>query len=276
MQSTTIAVDLAKSVFQIAVSRHPGKVSESHRLSRSQFLRFFAERQPAPVVLEACGTAHHWARELGALGHQVRLLPPHEVRSYVHRSKTDRADAAALLEAHRNERIRSVPVLPLPSLWARVRSPAPPPLDLDPRPKGGKGKEICLSRPGRREIPRRRPQSLDLPVPVALDAAPLADVFFLLLAALLRIVEGLQAILVQDLELGELGRGLLPDVVQPLARLLAHALLPRPLDPLALEPLERQLVGGLHPRCLVSLCHGRRLAPDSPSARPAPAPWRPL
>src|SRR5258708_2694154 len=110
MQSTTIAVDLAKSVFQIAVSRHPGKVSESHRLSRSQFLRFFAERQPAPVVLEACGTAHHWARELGALGHEVRLLRPHEVRSYVHRSKTDRADAAALLEAHRNERIHSVPV----------------------------------------------------------------------------------------------------------------------------------------------------------------------
>lgn len=110
MQSTTIAVDLAKSVFQIAVSKHPGKVSESHRLSRSQFLRFFAERQPALVVLEACGTAHHWARELRGLGHQVRLLPPHEVRSYVHRSKTDRADAAALLEAHRNERIRSVPV----------------------------------------------------------------------------------------------------------------------------------------------------------------------
>jgi transposase len=110
MQSTIIAVDLAKNVFQIAVSQHPGKVSESHRLSRSQFLRFFAERQPALVVLEACGTAHHWARELRGLGHQVRLLPPHEVRSYVHRSKTDRGDAAALLEAHRNERIRSVPV----------------------------------------------------------------------------------------------------------------------------------------------------------------------
>jgi len=110
MQSTTIAVDLAKSVFQIVVSNRPGKVSESHRLSRSQLLRFFAERQPALVVLEACGTAHHWARQLRGLGHQVRLLPPHEVRSYVHRSKTDRADAAALLEAHRNERIRSVPV----------------------------------------------------------------------------------------------------------------------------------------------------------------------
>ena len=110
MQSTTIAVDLAKSVFQIAVSRRPGKVAESHRLSRSQFRRFFAERQPALVVMEACGTAHFWARELQALGHQVRLLPPHEVRSYVHRNKTDRADAEGLLEAHRNERIREVPV----------------------------------------------------------------------------------------------------------------------------------------------------------------------
>lgn len=110
MQSTTIAVDLAKSVFQIAVSRRPGKVAASHRLTRSQFLRFFAERQPALVVMEACGTAHFWARELQALGHQVRLLPPHEVRSYVHRNKTDQTDAEALLEAHRNDRILAVPV----------------------------------------------------------------------------------------------------------------------------------------------------------------------
>lgn len=112
MQSTTttIAVDLAKSVFQIAVSQHPGKVSESHRLTRGQFLRFFAERQPAHVLLEACGTAHFWARELQALGHQVELLPPHAVRCYVHRNKTDRADAEALLEAHRNARIHSVPI----------------------------------------------------------------------------------------------------------------------------------------------------------------------
>jgi transposase len=108
--TTTIAVDLAKSVFQIAVSRRPGKVAESHRLSRSQFLRFFGEHQPALVVLEACGGAHFWARQLRDLGHQVRLLPPHEVRRYVRRNKTDRADAEALLEAHRNEAICTVPV----------------------------------------------------------------------------------------------------------------------------------------------------------------------
>src|SRR5215211_2246047 len=90
MKSTIIAVDLAKSVFQIAVSHHHGKVAESHRLARSKFLRFFAERQPAVVLLEACGTAHYWARQLGGLGHQVRLLPPHAVRPYVSRNKTDR------------------------------------------------------------------------------------------------------------------------------------------------------------------------------------------
>ncbi len=64
MQSTTIAVDLAKNVFQVAVSRHPGKVAESRRLSRTQLLPFFAKRQPALVLLEACGTAHFWARQL--------------------------------------------------------------------------------------------------------------------------------------------------------------------------------------------------------------------
>jgi transposase len=69
MNSTTIAVDLAKSVFQIAVSWQPGKVAESHRLTREKFLPFFAERQPARVVMEACGTAHYWGRQLELLSH---------------------------------------------------------------------------------------------------------------------------------------------------------------------------------------------------------------
>lgn len=110
MKSTTLAVDVAKSVFQIAVSIHPGKVSESHRVSRGQFLPFFAERKPAVVVLEACGTAHHWGRQLTQLGHRVVLLPPRAVRPYVQRNKTDRADAQALLEAYRNKQILPVPV----------------------------------------------------------------------------------------------------------------------------------------------------------------------
>ncbi len=109
-KSTTIAVDLAKNVFQVAVSHHPGKVAETLRLSRKKFLPFFAERKPSLVLLEACGMAHHWGRELGQLGHQVLLLPPAYVKPYVRRNKTDRADAKGLLEAHRNEEIHPVPV----------------------------------------------------------------------------------------------------------------------------------------------------------------------
>ena len=110
MQHTTIAVDLAKSVFQVAVSHHTGRVDEEHRLTRARFLRFFAQRPAATVLFEACGSAHHWARTLEQLGHTVQLLPPHETRRYVRRNKTDRADAKALLEAARNEEIHPVPV----------------------------------------------------------------------------------------------------------------------------------------------------------------------
>ncbi len=110
MQHTTIAVDLAKSVFQVAVSHHTGRVDEEHRLTRARFLRFFAQRPAATVLLEACGSAHHWARTLEQLGHTVQLLPPHETRRSVRRNKTDRADAKALLEAARNEEIHPVPV----------------------------------------------------------------------------------------------------------------------------------------------------------------------
>ena len=110
MQHTTIAVDLAKSVFQVAISHHPGRVDEEHRLSRARFLSFFADRPTATVLLEACGSAHHWGRAIERLGHTVRLLSPREVRRYVRRNKTDRADAKALLEAARNEDIHAVPV----------------------------------------------------------------------------------------------------------------------------------------------------------------------
>jgi transposase len=110
MHSTTIAVDLAKSVFEVAVSQRPGKVSARRRLSRGQFSRFLAEQAPATVVMEACGTAHFWGREAGARGHHVVLLPPHTVRPYVLRNKTDGADAKGLLEALRNDDVRPVPV----------------------------------------------------------------------------------------------------------------------------------------------------------------------
>jgi transposase len=110
MEHTTIAVDLAKSVFQVAVSHRVGHVDEERRLSRDRFLHFFAQQAPATVVLEACGSAHYWARQLQPFGHAVRLLPPHDVRPYVRRNKTDRTDAKGLLEANRNEAIYPVPV----------------------------------------------------------------------------------------------------------------------------------------------------------------------
>lgn len=110
MEHTTIAVDLAKSVFQVAVSHRAGSVDDERRLPRDRFLAFFAQQPPATIVLEACGSAHHWARQLQPLGHAVRLLPPHDVRPYVRRNKTDRTDAKGLLEAHRNEEIHAVPV----------------------------------------------------------------------------------------------------------------------------------------------------------------------
>ena len=110
MQRTTIAVDLAKAVFEVAISQKPGRVSQRHRLSRNQFARFLTQQPPATVLMEACGTAHHWGRQASSLGHQVVLLPPHAVRPYVPRNKTDRADAKGLLEASRNEKIRPVPL----------------------------------------------------------------------------------------------------------------------------------------------------------------------
>ena len=110
MKHKVIAVDLAKNVFEIAVSESPGKVSEQYRLSRAKFLRFFAKRQVATVILEACGTAHYWARQLREFGHEPVLLPPQYVRPYVPRNKTDRCDTKALLEAYRNEEIRPVPI----------------------------------------------------------------------------------------------------------------------------------------------------------------------
>jgi len=112
--STTIAVDVAKSVFEVALSDRPGRVVKRHRFSRGQFTRLLATHQPATVLMEACGMAHFWGRHATACGHRVVLLPPHAVRPYVPRNKTDRADATALLEAARNEAIHPVPLKSVP------------------------------------------------------------------------------------------------------------------------------------------------------------------
>jgi transposase len=110
MHATTVAVDLAKSVFQLVVADEHWRIVDTQRLTRSQFERWFANRRVDLVIMEACGSAHHWARWLGSLGIEVRLLPAQYVRAYVKRNKTDAADAAALLEAARAADIRPVRV----------------------------------------------------------------------------------------------------------------------------------------------------------------------
>jgi transposase len=104
-----VGVDLAKSVFQLAVADGSWRVIESHRLTRTQFERWFLNRTVG-LVMEACGSAHHWARWLNGLGIAVRLLPAAYIRAYVKRNKTDAADACALLEAARCAEIAPVRV----------------------------------------------------------------------------------------------------------------------------------------------------------------------
>ena len=107
---TLVGVDIAKEVFEVGVSDRPGHVARRRRLERCRFLEFFAQLPPATVVMEACGSAHYWARRIEELGHVVVLLPPQYVRPYVVRNKTDRKDVDGLLEAFRNERINPVPI----------------------------------------------------------------------------------------------------------------------------------------------------------------------
>jgi transposase len=107
---TLVAVDIAKEVFEVAVSDRPGRVALRKRLLRDRFAAFFAQQPQATVVMEACATSHYWARRLEELGHVVVLLPPQYVRPYVVRNKTDRTDVDGLLEAFRNEQIRPVPI----------------------------------------------------------------------------------------------------------------------------------------------------------------------
>ena len=107
---TTIGLDLAKSVFQVHAVDAMGSVVMRKRLRRSQVLAFFAEIPPCLIGLEACATAHYWARELIALGHEARLMPPNYVKAYVKRNKHDVADAEAICEAVRRPSMRFVPI----------------------------------------------------------------------------------------------------------------------------------------------------------------------
>src|ERR1700692_1270443 len=110
MKITTIGLDLAKSVFQVHGIDAIGQIVVRKSLRRSQILPFFAKLPPCLVGMEACGTAHYWARELTKLGHQVRLMPAKDVKAYVKRNKNDAADAEAICEAVRRPTMRFVQV----------------------------------------------------------------------------------------------------------------------------------------------------------------------
>ena len=107
---TTIGLDLAKHVFQVHGVDAQGVVVLRKQLRRGQVLAFFGRLPRCVVGLEACATAHHWARELGALGHEVRLMPAQYVKAYVKRNKNDAADAAAICEAVLRPTMHFVPV----------------------------------------------------------------------------------------------------------------------------------------------------------------------
>ena len=110
MEITTIGLDLAKSVFQLHGIDASGSVVLRKKLRRSELIDTFQKLPPCLVGMEACATAHYWAREISALGHQVRLMPPAYVKAYLRRQKNDAADAEAICEAVRRPTMRFVPV----------------------------------------------------------------------------------------------------------------------------------------------------------------------
>jgi transposase len=110
MKTTTIGLDLAKNVFQVHGVDAAGQAVIRKKLRRSEVLRFFQTLEPCLVGVEACATAHYWAREISALGHEVRLMPASYVKAYLRRQKNDAADAEAICEAVRRPTMRFVPI----------------------------------------------------------------------------------------------------------------------------------------------------------------------
>jgi transposase len=108
--AAVLAVDLAKDVFELAWADAHGRVLARERLARREFASCLDNRACVEVLMEACGSAHHWARRFARAGHRPLLLPAHDVRPYVRRRKTDRTDAAGLIEARRCGDIQPVPV----------------------------------------------------------------------------------------------------------------------------------------------------------------------
>jgi transposase len=110
MSAKIVGLDLAKNVFQVHGVDAKGNAVLRKRLRRSEVSRFFAAFAPCIIGIEACGSGHHWARELQRFGHHVRLMPPQYVRPYVKTNKHDAADAEAICEAVQRPSMRFVPI----------------------------------------------------------------------------------------------------------------------------------------------------------------------
>lgn len=108
MNDTMIGVDLAKNVFQLHGASMTGHLKFRKKLTRAQFLQFMAAQESAVVVMEACGSASYWERELRKLGHEVKLIAPQYVRPFVKRQKNDTADAEAIVIAAQRPEMRFV------------------------------------------------------------------------------------------------------------------------------------------------------------------------
>jgi len=109
-QITIVGLDLAKQVFQVHGVGPDGTAVVKRQLRRSEVLAYFGKLPPCLIGMEACGGAHYWAREISALGHEVRLMPPCYVKAYLKRGKTDAADAEAICEAVTRPTMRFVPI----------------------------------------------------------------------------------------------------------------------------------------------------------------------
>jgi transposase len=110
MKITTIGLDIAKNIFQVHGIDDEGHAVLRRKIRRDRLLALLGEFGPCLIGMEACATAHHWARELAALGHEVKLMPPAYVKAYVKRNKNDAADAEAICEAVRRPTMRFVAI----------------------------------------------------------------------------------------------------------------------------------------------------------------------
>ena len=110
MKITTIGLDIAKSIFHLFAVNKMGRFVKKKQLKRNQVLSFFVNLDPCLIVMEACGGAHYWARELIAPGHQVKLIAPQYVKPFVKGNKNDYNDAEAITEAAQRPTMRFVPI----------------------------------------------------------------------------------------------------------------------------------------------------------------------